>query len=59
MYVIVAGMPVYFTENYLCVVLGFMGLTDVTTFRLEDIFVPNMGEQAATKALKAVEEFSF
>lgn len=48
-----------FTENYLRTVLGFMGLTDVTTFRLEGIFVPNLGEQAVSKALGAVEAFSF
>lgn len=48
-----------FTENYLRAVLGFMGMTDVTTFRLEGIFVPNMGEQAVSKALEAVEAFSF
>ena len=48
-----------FTENYLRTVLGFMGLTDISTFRLEGIFVPNMGELAVTKALKTVEEYSF
>lgn len=48
-----------FTENYLRTVLGFMGLTDVSTFRLEGIFVPNMGEQAVSKALETVEEYSF
>ncbi len=48
-----------FTENYLRIILGFMGMTDVETFRLEGIFVPNMGEQAVTKALEAVETFSF
>lgn len=48
-----------FTENYLRVVLGFMGLTDVTTFRLEGIFVPIVGEQAVSKALETVEEYSF
>ncbi|AYQ33105.1 FMN-dependent NADH-azoreductase [Runella sp. SP2] len=48
-----------FTENYLRTVLGFMGLTDVSTFRLEGIFVPNIGEQAVSKALETVEEFSF
>ena len=48
-----------FTENYLRAVLGFMGLTDVSTFRLEGIAVPNMGEQAITKALDAVKDFSF
>ena len=48
-----------FTENYLRTVLGFMGLTDIDTFRIEGIFVPNMGELAVKKALKTVEEFSF
>lgn len=48
-----------FTENYLRTVLGFMGLTDINTFRAEGIFVPNMGELAVKKALKTVEEFSF
>ncbi|HOY14672.1 MAG TPA: NAD(P)H-dependent oxidoreductase [Saprospiraceae bacterium] len=48
-----------FTENYLRIILGFMGMTDVETFRLEGIFVPNMGEHAVNKALEAVETFSF
>ncbi len=48
-----------FTENYLRTVLGFLGLTDVSTFRLEGIFVPNVGENAVTKALETVEEYSF
>ncbi len=48
-----------FTENYLRAVLGFMGLTDVSTFRMEGIAVPNLGEQAVTKALEAVEAYSF
>ncbi len=48
-----------FTENYLRVILGFMGLTDVTTFRIEGIFVPNMGEQAIVKALDAVSAYQF
>lgn len=48
-----------FTENYLRTVLGFMGLTDINTFRIEGIFMPNMGELAVTKALKTVEEYRF
>ncbi len=48
-----------FTENYLRAVLGFMGLTDVSTFRLEGVAVPTLGEQAGTKALDTVEVFSF
>lgn len=50
-----------FTENYLCAMLGYMGLTDVTTFRLDGVYVSNVSErdQAVTTALDAVEAFSF
>lgn len=33
-----------FTENYLRKVLGFLGLTDITTFRVEGVMMPQLAE---------------
>jgi FMN-dependent NADH-azoreductase len=46
-------------EPYLRNVLGFMGMTDITTFRAEGIKVPGMGEHSLPKALDTVNEFAF
>lgn len=48
-----------FAEPYLRAVLGFLGMTDVTTFRVEGTSIPDFAENALSKALAAVEEFSF
>jgi len=48
-----------FTEPYLRAVLGFIGLTDITTFRVEGTVVPGMKETALPKALSRVEEYAF
>ncbi|WP_163408544.1 FMN-dependent NADH-azoreductase [Flavobacterium ajazii] len=48
-----------FAEPYLRAVLGFLGMTDVTTFRVEGTSIPDFAESALPKALAAVEEFSF
>ena len=48
-----------FTEPYLRAVLGFIGLTDITTFRVEGTVVPGMKETALPKALSRVEEYMF
>jgi FMN-dependent NADH-azoreductase len=48
-----------FSESYLRAVLGFLGITDVTTFRVEGSAIPEFAENALPKALAAVEEFAF
>lgn len=48
-----------FAEPYLRVVLGFLGITDVTTFRVEGTSIPDFADSALPNALAAVEEFAF
>jgi FMN-dependent NADH-azoreductase len=48
-----------FAEPYLRVILGFLGITDVTTFRVEGTAIPDFAESALPNALAAVEEFAF
>ncbi|MDA6071301.1 NAD(P)H-dependent oxidoreductase [Flavobacterium sp. AC] len=48
-----------FAEPYLRVVLSFLGITDVTTFRVEGTAIPDFAESALPNALAAVEEFTF
>ena len=48
-----------FTEPYLRAVLGFIGLTDITTFRVEGTVVPGVKETALPKALSRIEEYAF
>ncbi|SHL29566.1 FMN-dependent NADH-azoreductase [Flavobacterium chilense] len=48
-----------FAEPYLRVVLGFLGITDVTTFRVEGTAIPDFADSALPNALAAVEEFAF
>lgn len=48
-----------FSESYLRAVLGFLGITDVTTFRVEGTAIPDFADNALPKALSAVEEFAF
>ncbi|MFW0736011.1 FMN-dependent NADH-azoreductase [Flavobacterium sp. T12S277] len=48
-----------FAEPYLRVVLGFLGITDVTTFRVEGTSIPDFAENALPKALTDVAEFAF
>jgi len=48
-----------FTEPYLRAVLGFIGLTDVTTFRVEGIFIPEIGKVQIEKGFGAVKAFDF
>ncbi|KAF2507075.1 FMN-dependent NADH-azoreductase [Flavobacterium zhairuonense] len=48
-----------FSESYLRTVFGFLGMTDVTTFRVEGTAIPDFAENALPKALSAVEEFAF
>lgn len=48
-----------FSESYLRAVFGFLGMTDVTTFRIEGTAIPDFAENALPKALSSVEEFAF
>lgn len=48
-----------FTENYLRKALGFIGISDITVFRVEGSSIPEYKDSALPKALHAVEEFSF
>jgi len=48
-----------FTEPYLKAVLGFIGLTDVTTFRVEGMALPEIGEAQIEKGFGAVNAFDF
>lgn len=43
-----------FAEPYLKAVLGFIGLTDVTVFRVEGVHVPGVQETALEKGLASV-----
>ncbi len=48
-----------FAEPYLKLILGFLGITDITTFRVEGLNIPDLKEAAMPKALETVEEFAF
>jgi FMN-dependent NADH-azoreductase len=48
-----------FAEPYLRKSLGFLGMTDLTTFRVEGIGVPQLSENAFPKALESVHEYAF
>lgn len=48
-----------FTEPFLRKMLGFLGMTDITTFRVEGLGVPQLSEAALPKALGQVNEFAF
>ena len=48
-----------FTEPYLKSILGFLGIIDITTFRIEGIAIPELKETAMPKALEIVAEFKF
>ncbi|MTH14699.1 FMN-dependent NADH-azoreductase [Flavobacterium sp. LC2016-01] len=48
-----------FSESYLRTVFGFLGITDITTFRVEGTAIPDFAANALPKALSSVEEFAF
>jgi FMN-dependent NADH-azoreductase len=48
-----------FTEPYLRAVLGFMGMTDITTFRVEGVMMPGAKETAVPHALDRVAAYAF
>ena len=43
-----------FTERYLRNILGFIGITDITTFRVEGSAIPGLRDTALPKALESV-----
>ncbi|KYH08252.1 MULTISPECIES: FMN-dependent NADH-azoreductase [Chryseobacterium] len=47
------------TEQYLRNILGFIGITDITVFRVEGIAIPEVSENALPKAIQTVEQFVF
>lgn len=48
-----------FTEPYLRKILGFIGMTDINTFRVEGLFVPGHKETAVPGALDRVAAYAF
>lgn len=48
-----------FNDPYLRAILGFLGMTDITTFRVEGTAIPGFGETALSKALASVNDFAF
>jgi FMN-dependent NADH-azoreductase len=48
-----------FAEPYLKGSLGFLGMTDITTFRVEGVGMPQLAETALPKALETVQAFAF
>lgn len=45
-----------FTESYLRTTLGFLGMTDITVFRVEGLSKPDLKEHALDKALQNVKD---
>jgi FMN-dependent NADH-azoreductase len=45
-----------FTESYMKSILGLMGVTDVSTFRVEGLGIPGIKENALEKAIETVNE---
>lgn len=45
--------------TYLTDLLGFLGMTDITIFRIEGMGIPVIQDTAETKAVEAVTEFAF
>lgn len=48
-----------FTEPYLRTALGFIGMKDITVFRIEGTSVPGVKETALPKAVESVSEYAF
>ena len=48
-----------FTESYLRAVLGFLGMKDITVFRIEGTVVPDVKEKAWPKAIDQVAAYAF
>ncbi len=46
--------PNDFAEPYLRFILGFIGITDITTFRVEGMAIPGIKETALDKAIESI-----
>ncbi len=64
-YVVIASGGIYsegpskavdFVEPYLKSVLGFLGMTDLTTYRVEGLSIPGVMETAFQKAVDSINE---
>ncbi|MBD0725847.1 hypothetical protein B6A10_11705 [Flavobacterium sp. L1I52] len=44
-----------FTEPYLRTILGFLGINDITTIRVEGLSIPDINDTAFSKALQRIE----
>ncbi|WP_207513651.1 FMN-dependent NADH-azoreductase [Longitalea luteola] len=51
--------PYDFAEPFLKFILNFIGLNDVTTFRVEGTALPHLKDAAFPKAVETVQEFAF
>lgn len=51
--------PYDFAEPFLRFILSFIGLNDITTFRVEGTSVPDLADAAFPKAVEAVNEYAF
>src|SRR5690554_4931097 len=47
------------TEKYLRNILGFIGVTNITTFRVEGTAIPELKDTALPKILPVIEKYSF
>jgi len=47
------------TEKYLRNILGFIGVTNITTFRVEGTAIPELKDTALPKILQVIEKYSF
>ncbi|MDB5010078.1 MAG: FMN-dependent NADH-azoreductase, partial [Mucilaginibacter sp.] len=43
-----------FIEPYLRTVLGFLGMTDITAFRVEGVSMPDLKDGALNKAIQSI-----
>ena len=43
-----------YTESYLRTILGFMGMTDITVFRVEGVNIPGIKETVLEKAINSI-----
>jgi FMN-dependent NADH-azoreductase len=44
-----------FTESYLRAVLGFLGMTDITTYRVEGVAIPGVQDTALEKSIQSIQ----
>lgn len=51
--------PFDFTEPYLRALLGFLGITDVTAFRVQGLNIPTLKDQALPQAVTTLSQTTF